>query len=703
MSEAVATMDGPRAAAIPGQAAPSAPPEPAETPAAFARKWRRRVRTSEKYFERVYFNRCKKIVERYRDERDNEMLNRAKRFNMLWSNVQTLGPAIYSRQPKPDVSRRYHDADPLSRIASLVLERAVCFETDTGTFGATMVQARDDYLLCARGTQWYRYDPTIESTSETTDPETGEAIAATEELAGETVAVDYVHWRDFVHELKPTWEQVTWVGRRVLMGKEAVVKRFGQQIADRLSYTYRPNVDTGSANRRQMPNDEVDSALIWEVWDKTTKQAIWLSPDIEEAALDVREDPLRLRKFFPCQKPLYATLTTDRLDPVPDYTLYQDQATEIDTLTQRISLLQKALAVRGVYDGANKNLTQLLSERPENFLLPVDNWVAFAEKGGLKGQISFVPIDQIAEVLQSLMEQRNALKQDVYEITGISDIIRGVTAASETATAQQIKGNYAGLRISDRRKAVEEFAGSGLQIMAEIISEHFEPETLREMSGFDQITEVVSLQKEQGGEAVNNLFSAVVALLRNDRMRTFRIDVETDSLIQADQQQDQQNRTQFLEAAGGFLNQALPIMQVAPQFGPLFGQMLMFGVRGFGNVSRELESAFEEAMESLQQNPPPPPPPKGTQRATPGVGPDGGPTPDAILRAQSENNRTNLDAQTAQSEAEMQQVKSALDKYKTDTKFKLEWDKLLLKYGVHPLQRAGVAPATPPQPAKMVQ
>jgi hypothetical protein len=60
--------------------------------------------------------------------------------------------------------------------------------------------------------------------------------------------------------------------------------------------------------------------------------------------------------------------------------------------------------------------------------------------------------------LESLYEAREKVKQDLYDITGIADIIRGVSDPSETMGAQQIKSNFATLRIGDHQRAVQEFA-----------------------------------------------------------------------------------------------------------------------------------------------------------------------------------------------------------------------------------------------------
>ena len=62
-------------------------------------------------------------------------------------------------------------------------------------------------------------------------------------------------------------------------------------------------------------------------------------------------------------------------------------------------------------------------------------------KNGLKGAIDIVDLTPIANAPNQSYQAMAQVKQQIYDITGISDIIRGQTNASETATAQQLKGN----------------------------------------------------------------------------------------------------------------------------------------------------------------------------------------------------------------------------------------------------------------------
>ena len=106
--------------------------------------------------------RVKKILKRYRDDTRGQTGNETAKFNILWSNVQTLIPAVYSKLPKADVSRRFGDNDPISRVASNLIERSVDFEIEHyPDFRSTMSYSVEDRFLGGRGSAWIRYEPHV--------------------------------------------------------------------------------------------------------------------------------------------------------------------------------------------------------------------------------------------------------------------------------------------------------------------------------------------------------------------------------------------------------------------------------------------------------------------------------------------------------------------------------------------------------------
>ena len=566
-------------------------------------------------YERSYKRweaRVDRIIKKYKDDSRYDR-NPNARFNILWSNVQTIQPAIFARLPRPDVSRRFRDNDPIGRVASMMLERALEFEIEHyGDYKSAMNNAVLDRLLGGRGVSWVRYEPHIvgeesgepedglEVTEDSDEAETMEAMETedVERIEYECCPVDYVHWKDFGHTIARTWEEVTAVWRKVYMSRPALCERFGEELG------YKIPLDTQPDDQKQSykTNDGVYEALIYEIWDKETGKVLWISKSLGKI-LDERDDPLGLENFWPCPKPLYSTLTTDSLEPIPDFVIYQDQARELDVLCDRIDGLINALKVRGVYDASATELQRLFSEGENNTMIPVSNWMAFAEKQGMKGAIDLVDLAPFASALMSCYQAMEQVKGQIYELMGIADIQRGQTDPNETLGAQIIKSNNAAGRLKTMQHAVVDFATSLLSIKAQIICNHFTDDTLVKISGAMQLSE----QDKQ-------LIPQAIELLRNEAAKNFRIEVTSDSMIYQDEQQEKADRTAFLAAVGQFVSMALPAATQAPELTPMLMEMLKFGVTAF-KAGKQLEGIidetadkFRDAAKAAQGQPKPPTP-----------------------------------------------------------------------------------------------
>ena len=575
--------------------------------------WYKTIMSYERQYKR-WEARADRIVKKYKDDSRYDR-NPNARFNILWSNVQTIQPAIFARLPRPDVSRRFRDNDPIGRVASMMLERALEFEIEHyGDYKSAMNNSVLDRLLGGRGVSWVRYEPhfavdepgepddgfqVTEDSDESETPE-GEANENPERIEYECAPVDYVHWKEFGHTPGArTWEEVTCVWRKVYMSRPALVERFGEDLGYKIPLDTKPADDKNSYK----PVDGVYEAVIYEIWDKETGKVLWISKSLGKI-IDERDDPLQLENFFPCPKPLYSTLTTDSLEPIPDFVIYQDQARELDTLCDRIDGLINALKVRGVYDASSSELQRLFSEGENNTLIPVDNWMAFAEKQGMKGAIDLVDITPFAQALNQCYMAMEQVKGQIYELMGIADIQRGQTDPNETLGAQIIKSNNASGRLKTMQHAVVDFATTILSIKAQIICTHFTDETLVQISGAMQLSD----QDKQ-------LIPQAIALLRDEASKNFRIEVTSDSMIYQDEQQEKADRMAFLQAVGGFMSQAVPMVQNTPELAPMALEMLKFGVTAF-KAGKQLEGIIDETADKLRimaqqsQGQPKPPPPE---------------------------------------------------------------------------------------------
>ena len=560
--------------------------------------------------------RADKIVKRYRDDSRTRNNPNAK-FNILWSNVQTITPAIFARLPRPDVSRRFRDNDPIGRVASMMLERALDYEiTHYGDYKSAMNQSVNDRLLGGRGTSWVRYEPHIvgseadgmdmpedglEITEDIDEAETegGMYREDQERIEYECAPVDYVHWRDFGLTVARTWEEVTAVWRKVYLGRPALVERFGEELGGRIPLDTKP--ETSKSFSEKM-GEGAKEACIYEIWDKTSGEVIWLSKSMGEI-LDTRADPLKLENFWPCPKPLFSTLTTDSLVPIPDFVLYQDQARQLDTLADRIDGFIQALKVRGVYDASEPSLARLFSEGENNSLLPVKNWNAFAEKQGMQGAINLVDIAPIAQALTMSYQAMEQVKGQIYEIMGIADIQRGQTDPNETLGAQVIKSNNAAGRLKTMQHSVVDFATELLSIKAQIICNHFTDDTIVKISGAMQLS-----------DTDKQYIQPALALLRDEAAKNFRIEVTSDSMIFQDEMQEKQDRMEFLSAIGGFMQQVIPAAQAVPEMTPMLMEMVKFAVtafkagKGLEGIIDETADKFREQAKAQEGQPKPPTP-----------------------------------------------------------------------------------------------
>ncbi len=578
-----------------------------------AEYWREQISTYERTFA-AWEKRVKGIVNKYRDQNDQaENANNRAKFNILWSNVQTLCAATYAKLPKADVSRRFNDNDPVGRVASLILERALDYEiSHYPDYAATLQASVLDRFLGARATSWVRYDPKFKE-SKTTEVQVTEDVESevNEELEYECAPCDYVHWKDFGHVVARTWEEVPAVWRRVFMTKEAMVERFGEDIGNKIPLDARPEEFKEQAG----DTSQLSRGLIYEIWDKENKKAFWLAKSL--GVVDEKDDPLKLVNFFPCPRPLYGTLGNDTLVPTPDYAQYQYQAQTLDLLAQRIEEYCDAMRVVGTYDGSLEEIKRVFTDAGNTQMVPVKNWAAYAEKGGVQGAIQFTDLKPIYEALQQSYTAVEQIKNQIYEITRISDIMRGTVDPREKLGQSQLKSQYGNLGLHAYQWQVAKYATELLQIKAQIICNKFDPKTIIAISAAGQL-----LPKDQ------EVIPQAMALLLGPRLqdpnseapnplRSFRVEVAADSLVQLDESEEREARMSLLKVNSDFLKEFMVAAQAGPMGGilaPLVMEQWKFGMTAF-HVGKSIEGAFDEATEKLQQlaaapKPPPPPDPQ---------------------------------------------------------------------------------------------
>lgn len=578
------------------------------------RRWSMELKLADKE-EEAWRKQAKRVLKRYRGESNYGVNQQRTRdtFNILWSNTETLIPALYSSVPKPDVRRRFRDEDKLGKLGAELIERCLSFSLDTYDFSGAIEMAVVDYLLPGRGLARVDYLPTFGK--EPLKEETGEAVmddnTPVYPKTYESVQCSHVQWDDFRRGPGKRWIDVPWVAFRKNLTRAELVEAFGEQIGNKVELSDPENEDI---KKEEDPDVRgiYKTAEVWEIWDKDKSEVIYLCKEYKEAPLKVSPDPLGLENFFPMPEPLVSIKQSDTLVPIPEFMMYETLADELDKVTVRINNIVKSLKIRGIYDAAISEFSKVFGTM-ENDLIAAENAVQLREKGGLEKSIWMVPIDKHVQVLVQLYQYRESLKQSIYEITGISDIIRGSTNANETFGAQQLKSQWGTLRLQNRQKAIQKFVRDMIRIKAEIISEKFSPETLVMISGLklpsavekqqaQMQAQMLSMQQQPVPDELQKTIMMpgiddVLGVIRSDAYRSFRIDIETDSTIASQLDTDKKEITELMTGLGGFMQNFAPAMQSGFIPAEVAKTLFLSLIRKF-----KLGNDVEDAIESMPTN-----------------------------------------------------------------------------------------------------
>ena len=531
--------------------------------------------------EEDWRRRGRKVIERYRDERnvDTYGMGSEKKFNILWANTETLKGALFAKMAKPDVRRRFPDNNPVTKNIARVLERTLAYANDVYNANKPIESALEDYLLPGRGVVWVVYDPVFvkEMVQMEQINEMGERViieVEEERVAEQRCYFDYVHWEDYRENPAKRPEDVSWKARRHLWTRDQLKDKGFSNVED-IPLDWSPDSDEENYEAEEV----FKRAEVWEIWDRVKYKRYYVARNYDKI-LRVDDDPYELQDFFPTPTPMIAVRTNDTSVPIPEFTLYQDQAEELDRVTTRISNLIEGLKRRGVYDASVPELSHLANAGDNDFI-PSENFSLLAQKGGLAGVFQQEDISPIGMVLQGLYQQRTQILEIIYEVTGISDLLRGNTKASETATAQQLKAQFGSMRMRKRQEEIERYIRDLFRIKAEIVAEHYEPEILQAITNIQVTPEMIQI-------------------MRDDKLREYNIDVETDSTVFADENAEKQTRIEFLQAMGGYLEKAIAISNANPMLTPIAFQSLRFLV-GAWKVGREFEEIIDQTEQQIMQ------------------------------------------------------------------------------------------------------
>lgn len=582
-------------------------------------KWLERIKAATKH-EKNWLDDAGKAVKAYTNESKAEgeadLLGNVYDYNILFANVETIVPAVINSAPIPDIRRRFNDPDPAARVVADILERAIRVQTDDSKLQIEMEGSAQDSFLAGRGIVRLRFksdivggETTDEELSAAEDGKTDEtsggegdedgysetvdeggepgASQPTERLENERITFEAVSWRDYRHGPAKRWDERPWDAYRFSIPREEEAESFDSELIGAQLNDAEKSDRTGAAN----------DLTGWEVWCKKSKKVKFIDDD--GVILKVVDDPLGLTNFFPICTPMQPIEVTGRLMPVNPFAIYRKLADELDDITKRINKLVDAMRVKGWYSGSSKDLETVIS-LGDNEFAPIADGELWAQAGGIEGALAFWPIERFVVVLKELYSAREQTKQSIYEITGISDIVRGASKASETLGAQEIKSQWGSLRIQKMQRMMERAARDIFVMMAEIIPSKFSYETLEEQTGI----EILPRPNEDPEKTQQKL--AVMELLKRRMASYYRIDVESDSTVRADLTRQKQEVAEFLQGAAAYFQAVAPLVQQGALPADAAVDIFAATARMF-NLGKSVEDTLEKMVvdaKAKAQNPP---------------------------------------------------------------------------------------------------
>jgi hypothetical protein len=550
------------------------------------RRWLDRIKASEKR-EDTWLRHAAAAVKSYLGDEDDDAEGRVYDFNILFSNIETMLPAVINSTPFPDVRERFRTGrntpeTAVAQVVAQVIERAILTQIDDAALYDEIEAGAHDALLAGRGIVRVRFDADEAEIpgAPVIDPETG--MPAMDEggqivmsppqivMQNERLGFEVVSWRDFRMGPAKRWSDVPWVAFRHCLSWDQA-----QKIQDvRLRNLLRVGADDSAVPDR----DGDDDTHIWEIWDKDNSKVLMVHAENGDV-VQMHDDPLGLKGFFPCHRPIQPIFVAGSMKPVVPFNVYRKLAEELETITKRIRRITEGLKVRGLIIGSAEDIQQL-SDAGDNELVPIANIEGLGMTGALDGAISWWPVEKSIVVLRELYVLRDKTKDMIYEVTGISDIVRGQGHAGETATAQQIKSQWGSLRIQRLRTQINNAVRQLFVICAELISSKFSPETLSKMT---------SIAMDQ-----------LAAEMLQAPLDHYRVDVESDSTVRADLSRRKGEMSEFLNATASFFQVMMPLTQASPQLMPMIGEMYGAFARQY-SLGKQAEDAIEEMAELAKQ------------------------------------------------------------------------------------------------------
>ena len=535
-----------------------------------AAAWRKKIGKAKSKLEswRAEAKKYFKIYESGKSENETDEDSDLKDFNILYSNTETLRSVVYNQPPKPRAVKKFKDNNDVARNVVDVLERGLEFIVEDNDIDDVMRSRVNETLLSGFGQVRVRYEPKV--MQETVLNEFGE-VTVVEKLVFQKTTIEPVCYDAFIWDCGKRWADVAWVCFEHHFNRKEMKSRFGLDEPDYSDSEYVIGGTDGKTKEH--------GCTVYEVWDKDERKVFWLAEGHEHALNEV-SDPLGLEGFFPVPKPMQFIRRVNSTIPLPEYRVYKKLAEGLSRAIYRRNKIIEYIKATGARDSSSPEVDKILSGS-DGEMVAVKVLTMDGAGVDISKMFALLPIEGFARVIAQLDLTIERLKQAIYELTGVSDIMRGQSAASESATAQRIKGNFGTLRVQERQKEVARFVRDVVRIAGEIMAEHYTPEILSMIAG------------KPVGEAE-------MKVMRDQSVRSFTIGIEEDSIVKPDEEIEQRTAVEFITAVGQFFTTMGPMVEPNGMIPiSVASELLMTAVRRFRGV-RGFEEVLDKWVSEMQ-------------------------------------------------------------------------------------------------------
>jgi hypothetical protein len=544
--------------------------------------WLKRIKEEQKAHQ-DFRDRAKEVAEVYRKQADTVELY----VPLFWQVVSIEHTGCFSNQPVPDVRPRNDANQKTYRDVARCIQRGLGFCVDQPSFDENFHRVVDDYLAIGIGVPRVKLESMITKRTEEQpimsqqvvgydqfgapmmqEVQTGTEKIEIEEVGDQSINWEFVPWMNFGWEECNNFKNCDFIYIKHPMTRREIKRRFGKMVAAKS--------DTSSTKTEGQKTYD-----IYEVWDRVKREVHFIAEG-EADILETVDDPLELKDFYPIPTPMMMNLPSDKLIPQSDYDYIEPYDVEINRLQERRMGLLDQIRASGAYDSGLPELKDMF-ENEDGEYTPIANLMQrLSTMGGIENVLTHLPIKDKALVLGQLTDQIKFIRAQVDEVLGISDIVRGVTAASETATAQEIKGRWVGVRLTRKRETVQYCIREMMRIMAQLLGSHITPQNLQRMTQM-QITD------------------EMLQIMQDDVLMEFTIDIETDSTVAKDEAREMETKQEMLNGVAQYAQSVLPMVKENQMPASVASAILAAALKPYTRYDRQLEEEMGNLPTTMSQ------------------------------------------------------------------------------------------------------